>query len=244
MKYLLHGCTGANKLHGKVLPQCFHTAITTRDDEIYHARVVPRVLKPWLMQYHTIISSWRISNQSVARFILRQPISVRKFDVNKLDLPVVKLVSRGLCSPFHLAYVGDPVFRVRSRIWRQIVWREYLAAKEQKCDSRADRGCPGDSPPTDKLNHYSNRFPYNRPCRNKRLCRLKYLEATGTIIWKRSCDHAGRSLRQKRSVVRDRLDFYPCDRDDRKWLWSDRNRCKRSLRQKRWDISHDAPDCL
>ena len=59
----------------------------------------------------------------------------------------------------------------------------------------------------------------------------------------------GRSLRQKRSVVRDRREFYPCDRDDRKRLSIDRiflmeTGFKRQKRQKRWDISHDAPDCL
>ena len=58
------------------------------------------------------------------------------------------------------------------------------------------------------------RFPYSRPCRLNRLCRFKFLEATGTIIWKRSSDHSGRSLRQKRPVVRDRLEFYPWDRND------------------------------
>ena len=87
------------------------------------------------------------------------------------------------------------------------------------------------------------RFP------NSRLCRFKVLEAKGTIIWKRSSDHSGRSLRHKRSVVRDRLEFYPCDRDDWKRLSSDRislmeTEFKRLKRQKRWDISHDAPDCL
>ena len=134
LKYLLHGCTGANKLHGKALQRSFHTAIFTRDDEIYHERVVPRVLKPWLMQHHAIISNWRVSDQSAARFILRQPISVKTFDVSELDLPVVKLVSRGLCTPFHLAYVGDPVFSVGS-----CVWREYLAAKKcgQICIKRS-----------------------------------------------------------------------------------------------------------
>ena len=29
-------------------------------------------------------------------------------------------------------------------------------------------------------------FPYNRFCRKGRLCRFKFLEATETIIWKRS----------------------------------------------------------
>ena len=29
-------------------------------------------------------------------------------------------------------------------------------------------------------------FPYNRFCRKDRLCRFKFLEATETIIWKRS----------------------------------------------------------
>ena len=57
---------------------------------------------------------------------------------------------------------------------------------------------------------------------NSRLCRFKFLEATVTIIWKRSSDQSGRSLRQKRSVVRDRLEFYPCDREDRKRLSSHR----------------------
>ena len=59
----------------------------------------------------------------------------------------------------------------------------------------------------------------------------------------------GRSLRQKRSVVRDRREFYSCDRDDRKRLSIDRiflmeTGFIRQKRQKRWDISHDAPDCL
>ena len=66
------------------------------------------------------------------------------------------------------------------------------------------------------------RFPNSPPCRLNRLCRFKFLEATGTIIWKRSSDHSGRSLRQKLSGVRDRVEFYPCDRDDRKRLSSDR----------------------
>ena len=30
------------------------------------------------------------------------------------------------------------------------------------------------------------RFPYNRFCRKDRLCRFNFLEATETIIWKRS----------------------------------------------------------
>ena len=33
---------------------------------------------------------------------------------------------------------------------------------------------------------YKGRFPYNRFYRKDRLCRFKFLEATGTIIWKRS----------------------------------------------------------
>ena len=91
------------------------------------------------------------------------------------------------------------------------------------------------------------RFPNSR--RQNRLCRFKFLEATGMIIWKHSSDHLGRSLRQKRSVVRDRLEFYPCDRDDRKRLSSDRflmeTGFKRQNRQKRWDISRAlALDCL
>ena len=66
------------------------------------------------------------------------------------------------------------------------------------------------------------RFPSSRPSRYNRLCRFKFLEVTRTIIWKRSSDHPGRSLRQKRLVVRDRLEFYPCDKDDWKRLSSDR----------------------
>ena len=42
------------------------------------------------------------------------------------------------------------------------------------------------------------------------------------ITWDDPGTIPGRSLRQKRSVVRDRLEFYPCDRDDRKRLSSDR----------------------
>ena len=46
------------------------------------------------------------------------------------------------------------------------------------------------------------RFPNSRPCRYNRLCRFKFLEATGTIIWKRSSDHPGRSRDD------------PCDRNN------------------------------
>ena len=46
------------------------------------------------------------------------------------------------------------------------------------------------------------RFPNSRPNRYNRLCRFKFLEATGTIIWKRSSDHPGRSRDD------------PCDRND------------------------------
>ena len=49
------------------------------------------------------------------------------------------------------------------------------------------------------------RFPYSRPCRYNRLCRFEILEATGTIIWKRSSDHPGRSRDD------------PCDRNPGSW---------------------------
>ena len=49
-------------------------------------------------------------------------------------------------------------------------------------------------------------------------------------------------------IVRDRLEFYPCDRDDRKsnlyaLIFFNGNRFKQSLRQKRYDISHDTSLC-
>lgn len=119
---------------GRVCQARFHSAIFTMDDEIYCKTDVPRVLNPWLMQRRTIFSDDVCSDQSAARAILRQPISARMFDVTKPDIPVVKLVSRGLWADFHLTSssktmgytnipVGDPVLCVGLR-----VWREYLAA--------------------------------------------------------------------------------------------------------------------
>ena len=55
--------------------------------------------------------------------------------------------------------------------------------------------------PTTEMEHrhvcvgtgHKARFPNSRPCRYNRLCRFKFLEATGTIIWKRSSDYPRRS---------------------------------------------------
>ena len=73
---------GAIKLHEELLPQIFHSAIFSMDDEIYCEEYVPRVLNPWLMQYRTIFRNIRVLNQSTARTILRRPISAHMIDVN------------------------------------------------------------------------------------------------------------------------------------------------------------------
>ena len=50
------------------------------------------------------------------------------------------------------------------------------------------------------------------------LCHRICCQETWTIIWKHSCDCFKRSLRQKRIDFPDRIVFYPCVRDNRKWL--------------------------
>ena len=83
---------GAKKLHEELLPQIFHSAIFSMDDEIYCKEYVPRVLNPWLMQYRTIFRNIRVLDQSTARTILRRPIGARMIDVNQPVVPVMKLV--------------------------------------------------------------------------------------------------------------------------------------------------------
>lgn len=90
--YLLHGCKGANKCTRSCCRNSFHTAILTRDDEIYCKEDVPRVFNPWLMQSVPYLETYVYSDQSTARTILRQPISVHMIDVNHPAVPVVKQV--------------------------------------------------------------------------------------------------------------------------------------------------------
>lgn len=96
MLYLLHGCKGCKKIARGALPQIFHSAIFSMDDEIYWKEYVPRVLNPWLMQYHSIFRNIRLFHQSTARTILGRPISAHMIDVNQPVVPVVKLVFCGL----------------------------------------------------------------------------------------------------------------------------------------------------
>ena len=55
------------------------------------------------------------------------------------------------------------------------------------------------------------RFPYDRLCRKDRLCRFKFL---GRLYGNALRDDGYDPYDRNDPAVRDRLEFYPCDRDD------------------------------